>query len=115
MGLGMAPIARRLSHRRLPAKIGGTVGLILIVQGLGSVKDGADTIRLQQYLPKATDHFRLAGGNVSYPRLWVTVTGAVAAVLLSLGYQNARTGVAMRAVVDAPVLVAMHATSPDRI
>jgi ABC-type branched-subunit amino acid transport system ATPase component/branched-subunit amino acid ABC-type transport system permease component len=115
MGLGMAPVARRLAQQRLPLKIAGTVGLILIVQGLGTVRYGTDTIRLPQYLPKSQDFFEVAGVNVSYPQLWVTLTGLLAAVLLFLLFRYTRTGVMMRAVVDDPDLVAMYGTSPDRV
>ena len=60
LGLVMEPIARRLSQQRTAAKIVGTVGLILLVQGLGTIKYGPDTIRVPQFLPKGLEHFRLA-------------------------------------------------------
>jgi ABC-type branched-subunit amino acid transport system ATPase component/branched-subunit amino acid ABC-type transport system permease component len=115
MGLVMEPIARRLSRQRTAAKIVGTVGLILLVQGLGTVKYGADTIRVRQFLPRAFDHFRIAGVNVSYPQLWVTLFGLVAAILLYALFRFARTGLAMRAVVDDADLVARQATSPEQV
>ena len=45
MGLGMERISRRLVQQAVAWKIVGTVGLILVVQGLGTVKYGADTDR----------------------------------------------------------------------
>jgi branched-subunit amino acid ABC-type transport system permease component len=48
LGLVMAPIARRLSHQRTAAKIVGTVGLILIVQGLATVKYGCTAASVGQ-------------------------------------------------------------------
>ncbi len=115
LGLVMAPIARRLSQQRTAAKIVGTVGLILLVQGLATVKYGSDTIRVPQFLPRRLEHFRIAGVNVSYPQLWVTLVGVLAAILLYVLFRFARTGLAMRAVVDDPDLVAMQAQSPQRI
>jgi ABC-type branched-subunit amino acid transport system ATPase component/branched-subunit amino acid ABC-type transport system permease component len=115
MGVVMERIARRLSRQSTAFKIVGTVGLILVVQGLASVEYGADTIRVDQYLPKAFDSFRVFDVNVLYPQLWVTLVGVVVVVLLYLLFRFARTGVEMRAVVDDPDLVAMQAASPVRI
>jgi ABC-type branched-subunit amino acid transport system ATPase component/branched-subunit amino acid ABC-type transport system permease component len=115
LGLGMEPIARRLSQQRTAAKIVGTVGLILLVQGLATVKFGADTIRVRQFLPRPFEHFRIAGVNISYPQLWITLFGLVAAALLWMLFRFTKTGLAMRAVVDDPDLVSMQATSPRRV
>jgi ABC-type branched-subunit amino acid transport system ATPase component/branched-subunit amino acid ABC-type transport system permease component len=115
MGVGMERIARRLSMQSTASKIVGTVGLILVVQGLASVKYGGDTIRVKQYLPRAFESFKVFDVNVLYPQLWVTLAGIVVVLLLYLLFRYARTGVAMRAVVDDPDLLAMQATSPVRI
>jgi ABC-type branched-subunit amino acid transport system ATPase component/branched-subunit amino acid ABC-type transport system permease component len=115
LGLVMEPIAKRLAMQRPAAKIVGTVGLILLVQGLASVKFGADTIRVPQFLPKPFDSFRVGGVNVLYPQLWVTLFGLAATIVLYLLFRHSRTGLAMRAVVNDPDLVAMQATSPDRV
>jgi ABC-type branched-subunit amino acid transport system ATPase component/branched-subunit amino acid ABC-type transport system permease component len=115
LGLAMEPIARRLSQQRTAAKIVGTIGMILLVQGLATVKYGADTIRVRQFLPRAFGHFRLAGVNVSYPQLWVTLFGLLAAAGLWGLFRFTKTGLDMRAVVDDPELVAMQATSPRRV
>ena len=52
--LAMELIARRLSRQRTAWKIVGTVGIILLVQGLATIKYGSDTVRVKQYLPKGT-------------------------------------------------------------
>jgi ABC-type branched-subunit amino acid transport system ATPase component/branched-subunit amino acid ABC-type transport system permease component len=115
MGLGMERIARRLSLQSTASKIVGTVGLILVVQGLASVKYGSDTVRVAHYLPKATESFKLFGVNVLYAQLWVTLVGVVVVLGLYALFRWSRTGIAMRAVVDDPDLVAMQSTSPTRI
>ncbi len=115
LGLGMEPIARRLSQQRTAAKIVATIGMILFVQGLATVKYGADTIRVRQFLPRPFEHIRVAGVNISYPQLWVTLFGLAAAVALSVLFRFTRTGLAMRAVVDDPDLVARQATSPQKV
>src|SRR3954469_17378004 len=115
LGLVMDPVAKRLAHQRPAAKIVGTVGLILLVQGLASVKFGADTIRVPQFLPKGQEFFRVGGVNILYSQLWVTLFGVAAAIVLFALFRFSRMGLAMRAVVNDPDLVAMQATSPDRV
>jgi ABC-type branched-subunit amino acid transport system ATPase component/branched-subunit amino acid ABC-type transport system permease component len=115
MGLGMEGISRRLSQQSVAAKIVATTGLILIVQGLGTIKYGSDTIDVPQFLPKGSDFFRVGGVNVSYAQLTVTVVGVVAVAGLYALFRWSRAGTAMRAVVDDPDLLAMQATSPVRV
>ena len=115
LGLVMAPIARGLSQRSTSAKIVGTVGIILLVQGLATVWFGADTISVPQYLPKAFDFVRVGGVNISYPQIWVTSTAVVFAALLWMLFRFTRTGLAMRAVVDDPDLLSAQATNPDGV
>ena len=115
MGLGMEGISRRLSQQSVAWKIVATTGLILIVQGLGTIKYGSDTINVGQFLPKGNDFFRLGGVNISYAQLTVTVVGVVAVAGLYALFRWSRTGTAMRAVVDDPDLLAMQATSPVRV
>jgi ABC-type branched-subunit amino acid transport system ATPase component/branched-subunit amino acid ABC-type transport system permease component len=112
LGVLMERIGRQLSLQSTASKIVGTVGLIVLVQGLATVKYGPDTIRVPQYLPQGTHHFRIGGVNVSYAQLIVTLTGLVAVGALYALFRWARMGVSMRAVVDDPDLVAMQATSP---
>src|SRR3954468_5177396 len=115
LGLVMEPVAKRLAHQRPAAKIVGTVGLILLVQGLASVKFGADTIRVPQFLPKGQEFFRVGGVNILYSQLWVTLFGVAATSFLFVLFRYSQLGLAMRAVVNDPDLVAMQATSPDRV
>jgi ABC-type branched-subunit amino acid transport system ATPase component/branched-subunit amino acid ABC-type transport system permease component len=115
MGLGMERISRRLSQQSVAWKIVATTGLILIVQGLGTIKYGSDTINVVQFLPKGTASFRLGGVKISYAQLTVTVVGLVAVAALYALFRWSRAGTAMRAVVDDPDLLAMQATSPVRV
>jgi ABC-type branched-subunit amino acid transport system ATPase component/branched-subunit amino acid ABC-type transport system permease component len=115
LGLLMEVIAKKLSRQNTAAKIVGTVGLILVVQGLGTILYGGDTIRVPQYLPKGTETFRVGGVNVQYAQLTVAIVAVVAAALLYALFRWTRQGVAMRAVVDDPDLLAMRATSPTAV
>jgi len=115
MGIAIEPLARRLARQGTAAKIVGTVGLILLVQGLASIAYGADTIRVQQYLPGATEFWRVGGVNISHAQVWVMLVGLVGATALYGLFRFTRTGLAMRAVVDDPDLLAMQATSPSAV
>ena len=115
MGLGMERISRQISRQSVAWKIVATVGLILIVQGLGTVKYGSSTIDVSQFLPKGLDFFSVGGVNVSYAQLTVTLVGLAAVAGLYALFRWSRTGIAMRAVVDDPDLLAMQATSPVRV
>src|SRR5207244_4349603 len=61
LGLVVERIARNLARQRTAMKIVGTVGLILVVQGLGTMKYGPDLINVDNYLPKGNDFFRFGG------------------------------------------------------
>ena len=115
LGVLMERFARALADKPVSTKILGTVGLVLLVQGLATVKYGADTIPVDQYLPKATDSFELGGVNVSYPQLWVTLIALVGVLALFVLFRFTRSGLSMRAVVDDAELVSMQAISPTRV
>ena len=85
------------------------------MQALATIKYGADSIRVPQYLPKGTESFRFGGVNILYSQLIVTIVGVVAVLGLYALFRFTRTGVAMRAVVDDPDLVAMQAIDPIRV
>src|SRR5579863_8761385 len=61
LGFVMERISRRIALQSVAWKIVATVGLILIVQGLGTVKYGSDTRDVGQFLPAGTKFFRIGG------------------------------------------------------
>ncbi len=84
------------------------------MQGLGTIKYGADTIDVPQFLPRGAEYFRIGGVNISYAQLTVTLVGLVAVGGFYALFRWSRSGIAMRAVVDDPDLLAMQATDPVR-
>lgn len=115
LGLLMEQFARRLAPQPTALKIVGTVGLVLLVQGLASIKYGTTTIPVDQFLPGAADSFSVAGVVVTYDKLIITAIAVVAVAALWAFFRWSRAGLAMRAVVDDPDLLAMHATDPTRV
>lgn len=115
LGLLMERIARQLSHRQTAWKIVGTVGLILIVQGIGTIKYGPDRIVVQQFLPKGRETFRLLDVNIQYGQVEVAAIAVVVAGALYALFRFTRLGIAMRAVVDDPDLVDLQGTNPTAV
>jgi len=112
MGLAMERIARALARQRTAWKVVGTVGLILLVQGLGSIKYGTDPLRVEQFLPKGNESFRLLDVNIRWGQVTVAVVAILAVVALYALFRSTRLGLAMRAVVDDPDLVDLQGTNP---
>ncbi|MET0579295.1 MAG: branched-chain amino acid ABC transporter permease/ATP-binding protein [Ilumatobacteraceae bacterium] len=115
LGLLMERIARRLAPQRTAWKVVGTAGLILVVQGLGTIKYGVDGRRVEQYLPKGNDTFRVLDVNIRYSQLTVTIIALVVVGALYALFRFTRLGIAMRAVVDDPDLLDLQGTSPVKV
>jgi ABC-type branched-subunit amino acid transport system ATPase component/branched-subunit amino acid ABC-type transport system permease component len=115
MGLIMEKLARGLSRQRTAWKIVGTTGLILLMQGIGSLVEGVDSKRVKPFLPSANKIFRFGGVNIRYSQVMVTVIALVAVAALYVLFRFTRLGIAMRAVVDDPDLMDLQGTSPIRI
>ncbi|MFV2176667.1 ATP-binding cassette domain-containing protein [Actinomadura sp. LOL_016] len=112
MGLAMEFIARRLAPQRVAMKIVGTAGLILLVQGLGTIKYGPDPISVQGFLPKSEEFISVGSVNVQYKYLFTAAIALVAVAALWGLFRYTRTGLAMRAVVDDADLLAIKGVSP---
>lgn len=115
MGYLMEQYARRLANQRVAYKIVGTVGLILLVEGFAALRYGSEQIPLAQYLPKGTDSFEIGGVNILYGYLIVTVIACLAIIALLVLFRVTRIGLAMRAVVDSPDLLASKGTDPVQV
>lgn len=115
LGLGMERIARRLSPQRTAWKVVGTAGLILLVQGLGTIKYGVDRRKVEQYLPSGNETFRLFDVNIRYSQVIVTIVAIVTVAALYALFRFTRLGIAMRAVVDDPDLVDLQGTNPAKV
>jgi ABC-type branched-subunit amino acid transport system ATPase component/branched-subunit amino acid ABC-type transport system permease component len=91
-----------------------TLGLLLLLIGVANAAWNPRHIRvLPQFF--AGHGFRLAGFHMSYNEVTVIVVAVAVAVGLRLFFSRTRTGIAMRAVVDNPDLVAMAGGPPIRI
>jgi ABC-type branched-subunit amino acid transport system ATPase component/branched-subunit amino acid ABC-type transport system permease component len=115
MGLIMERLARALSRQRTAWKVVGTAGLILVVQGLGTIKYGVDARRVEPFLPSANESFRFLDVNIRYSQVMVAGVAVIAVAALYTLFRFTRLGVAMRAVVDDPDLLDLQGTDPIKV
>ncbi|MDQ2651001.1 MAG: ABC transporter permease, partial [Actinomycetota bacterium] len=112
-GLVVDVVAGAVGQARPILAIVATVGLLLAIQGGLTVRYGAASLTFDGYLPRGS--VELAGVDVTYEQLLVSAAGLVAVALLVVYFRFSRTGLAMRAVVDDPALLALAATPPRRV
>jgi ABC-type branched-subunit amino acid transport system ATPase component/branched-subunit amino acid ABC-type transport system permease component len=115
MGLLMEVIARHIARQSTSMQIVATIGLVVLTQGLATIKFGPDPLTQAQWLPHGSDTFGVLGANVSYAQLTITLVAVVMVAGLYAVFRFARIGLAMRAVVDDPDLLATKGTPPARV
>jgi ABC-type branched-subunit amino acid transport system ATPase component/branched-subunit amino acid ABC-type transport system permease component len=114
-GLLFEFMGRKLAERDITFKVVSTIGVILIVEGLTTIKFGPDSLTQPQFLPKGNDTFHLGGVTITYAQVIVTAIAAIAVLGLYFLFRWTRLGVSMRAVVDDPSLVSLHGTNPQQV
>ncbi len=117
-----ASIAGALVERVLMRRLHGasperpvmvTLGLMVILTGLATVVWSPTTQR--EVGNMVNGQFRLVGINIQYQEALIIGVALGVAILLRLLFYSTRTGVALRAVVDDPELLAMSGVSPNRM
>jgi ABC-type branched-subunit amino acid transport system ATPase component/branched-subunit amino acid ABC-type transport system permease component len=107
-------LIRPLYGQAVDLQIVVTVGLLLLLFGLANLLWKPSKIRRLPHF-YAGHSVRVLGFNLSYDKIVVIVVAIVVAVALRMFFSRSRTGIAMRAVVDNPDLVAMAGGPPVRI
>ncbi|WP_205717508.1 ABC transporter permease subunit [Actinomadura soli] len=115
LGLLMERFAAKLAPQPTTFKIVGTIGLVLVVQGVAVLTYGTTTIRVKQFLPGAGRSFAVLGVVVSYDKAMIAAVALASVAALWAFFRRSRTGLAMRAVVDDPALLAMRGTDAVRV
>lgn len=115
VGLLLELVGRRVSRRSPAMQIAATVGLILVVSALATLKYGPDSLQVDQFLPGAGKTFRFGSVNVGWDQLIVTCVAVLGTGAFYVFFRATRVGLAMRAVVDDPDLVGAHGTSAAAI
>ena len=104
---------RSLATASQASKVVATVGLLVLLQGACALLFGETPLATSPFLPQQT--FTVVGVHVSIDQAIVVGLGLAVVVGLTWFLKRARLGVAMRAVVDDPTLVATAGFRPERV
>ena len=110
LGLLLELMARTLGGADETIKVVATVGLILIVESLGSLWYPTNPPTFPDFLPQST--VRMLGVNVTWEQIILFLFSAVAAAALYWFFRSVRSGIVMRGVVDNADLVSMSGDDP---
>ncbi|ADP81144.1 ABC transporter permease subunit [Pseudofrankia inefficax] len=113
LGLGLERLARSLENASDTIKVVATIGLVLIVAGLGQLWHPTTAPTFPHFLPRST--VRLLGVNVTWEQIIIFLFALAASAVLYRFFLSVRLGVVMRGVVDDQDLVAMCGDDPVRV
>ena len=112
-GLLMERLARALDRTGVEVRVVATVGISLVVLGIGTLWYGQNQAIIPAFLPTTSVH--VLGVNVGYDQMIVTALSIVLTVVLYVFFRRFRAGIAMRGVVDNPALLSLTGESPVRV
>jgi ABC-type branched-subunit amino acid transport system ATPase component/branched-subunit amino acid ABC-type transport system permease component len=112
-GFGFELLGRRIARAPLVWRVVATVGVMLTIEAVCTLIYGVPSRLFPDFLP--TETFGLAGTEVTYETLIITVVSVVVTGALYVFLRTARAGKAMRAVVDDPDLLALSSTNPVQV
>ncbi len=112
-GLLMELLGRALERVGATLKVVATVGLLLIVLGVGELWYGNNEVNFPPFLPTST--VPILGVNIGWDQITVTIISLLATAVLYWFFRSVRMGYAMRGVVDNPDLVSMTGENPIRV
>jgi branched-chain amino acid transport system permease protein len=106
-------LMRRLHGASAERPVMVTLGLMVILTGVATITWSPSTQRLVGYM--VNGQFRLVGINIEYQEVLIIGVAIAVAIALRMLFYSTRTGLALRAVVDDPELLAMSGASPNRM
>jgi len=112
-GLVLELLARLIDRQPTAVKVVATVGLMLVVFGVGAIWYGSQFLVFQQFLPVTT--VKVAGVFLTYAQIIVFGIAVIASASLYYLFRYVRLGIAMRGIVDDADLVALTGENPGRI
>ncbi len=112
-GLLMELLGRALERVGATLKVVATVGLLLIVLGVGELWYGNNEVNFPPFLPTST--IPILGVNIGWDQITVAIISIIATAVLYWFFRFVRMGYAMRGVVDNPDLLSMTGENPIRV
>ena len=113
LGLGMELLARRLTTVPSEIVVVATVGVLLGITGLATVRYTSATLTLDHYLSQST--FEVGGVFISWEQLFIVLSGIAVAGSMTWLLGHTRIGTAMRGVVDDPDLLELTGFDAARV
>ena len=113
VGMAIELVVRGLAGATTTAKLVVTIGLLLAIEGAAVVIYGPATRDFPPFLPTGT--VRILGTYVGADQIIAMALGVLTVAALYAFFRFTRLGVAMRAVVDSPVLLGLNGVSPTRV
>ena len=113
LGFLLELLARSLDGATETVKVVSTVGLILIVEAIGSLWNGDNPPIFPHFLSQST--VRILGVNVTLEQVVLFSFSLIASGVLYWFFRSLRLGVLMRGVVDNNELVSMSGDDPVRV
>lgn len=120
MGLIMEAVARKLTLRSTAMKVVGTVGLTVLIPAITLIAypDSSLGLPVERFLPFSNRQeykVTILDVNVFGDQILVAAIAVASVVGLFLLFRFTRLGLAMRAAVDDPDLLALAGTEPTRV
>lgn len=112
-GVLLELMARALETAGAALKVVATIGLLLIVLGVGTIWFGDQILLFPNYLPTST--VTIGGANVTWAQIIVVIIAVLTTAALYAFFRFVRLGIAMRGVVDNPELVSSTGENPIRV
>jgi ABC-type branched-subunit amino acid transport system permease subunit len=106
-------VFRPLRHARALAKAVASVGVLLVLEGLVSLRVGTDPVGVQPLFPAGT--ISLGGVRIPTDRLWAAGFSVVLLLVAVAIYNFTRFGTVTRAVVESEKGSVIVGVSPERI
>ena len=113
LGLLLERVAARLHDVSVAGRIVATVGVLIGLQGLLTIRYGAAPISVEPFLSQRPVH--LGPVTIGVDQIIVIAVAATAALALTAILHRTRLGLSMQAVVEAPELVDLYGMSPRRV
>ena len=113
VGFGFESLGRRIARAPIAFRVVATVGILTGVEAILTIMFGSADLTFTHFLPQSG--FHVSNVNVTYEEVIVTVVSIVATGGLYALFRLTRLGMAMRAVVESPQLLALTGTSSRRV
>lgn len=113
VGVLFAGVGRELSRAGAIWQIAAMVGILVSLQALFTIIYGVEPYVFPHFLP--VSQFVVGGVHITVEQVIIFAISLFATGILYASFRLTRVGVAMRAVVEAPELLSLARTSPNRV